>query len=300
MIDKFKKYSVIALASLVLFGCGANDSKNADVITVVNNGKAATISGLRSFGGESATTENLSTSKIRNSADSFSTDSESESSDQICQSGEMNFNTAQNQQMVSFDAKNCNDGYSTINGAASIQMYENDKGMFAEVLRDLTIRDEYFSLFAKKGSFVKFNIDNSNMTFTASFDVSVNNEVLKASNLKVVATEDQNSSSLYIASGEMLIGEYYFKVDPSHDGSTTPIVAGDNGFVGNGVIKLLDGAGHKVEFAVISQNEIAFKIDENGDGVFGEDEIMTENIEELFDTTMDSEESQGMEPMHDR
>ncbi|HIP59741.1 MAG TPA: hypothetical protein EYH01_04840 [Campylobacterales bacterium] len=280
MLKNIKNYSVVALATLVIVGCGGGSSSSSGLSKLENNGKAATIQGLRSLG-DSANTDNLSNTKIRSSADSFSSSQDGDDGN-ICQSGNMDFNTGNNQQTISFNANNCNDGYSTINGSARMEVYAGEKGGFAEVLTDLTVKDEYFSLFAKKGSNLKLNIDGSNIRLSASFQTNINGEEFSASNLSIVATESENGATFYISSGEMIMGEYYFQVDLSHGASTTPIIVSEDGFV-SGTIKLLDGAGRKVEIAVVSTDELAMKIDENGDGTFSDNEILIENIEDALD-----------------
>ncbi len=180
------------------------------------------------------------------------------------------------------------------NGSARVEMYaDGESGGFVEVLTDLTVKDEYFSLFAKKGSNLKINIDGSNMRLAASFETDINGEAFSASNLSIVATESENGATFYIGSGEMVMGEYYFQVDPSHDASTTPIKMGEDGFI-SGTIKLLDGAGHKMEIAVVSKDELAMKIDENGDGTFSDNEILIENIVDALDF-IDNEATEGSE-----
>ena len=270
------KYSFVALATILIIGCGNNDNGEKKT-SLVNNGKPVTIEGLKSFS-QKSNIDNISDSKISKTADSVSDAESSENSNSICQSGSMNFNTDKNQQIVSFTATNCNDGYSTINGSAKMEMYSNDKGGFVEVLRDLTVKDDYFSLFAKKGSFVKIDANNkSNIKVTAGFEVDVNGEAFSASNLLVVGSQSENKNSFYIASGEMIVGEYYFKVDESYDSSKTPFVMDESSYDDSlkegGLLKLLDGAGHKIEIEVTATNEVTMRVDENGDGIFSDNEI---------------------------
>jgi hypothetical protein len=277
---KMTKYSVVALATLII-GCGSGSSNKGAVNKLQNNGKPATIQGLRALGDE-IDTKNLSNTKIRSSASNFENRQNNPENESICQSGTMDFTTSNNQQVISFNfnAKNCNDGYSTINGSARMEAYGNDGGGFVKIIKDLTISDEYFSLFAKKGSFVKININANSLKLTAGFKSTINGEEFSASNLSVLASGNENGGSFSITSGQMIIGDYYFEVDTSS--KSTPIVTGKDGFV-SGTIKLLDGAGHKVEIAVVSAYELAFKIDENGDGTFSKNEILTENIKDAFD-----------------
>lgn len=298
MLKNITQYAVAALAALVIIGCGSND-KGETKSTLTNSGKAVTINGLQSLG-NGIEIENISATKLSSSADNYASNSES-SSDSMCQSGGMDINTQNNQQKVTFDAHNCNDGYSTVDGSVHVEMYPNNQGVFAEVLRDLTITDDSFSLFATKGSQIKLTVDAQNMRLTTSFEADINGEKIAAHNFSVVTKEDQYGASLYIASGEMTIGEYYFQVDPSHDPSTTPLYINDDGtndgFNVGGVIKLLDGAGHKIEISPISPYALQFKIDENGDGIFSSNEILVENLEELdFFPEAYEESSSASEP----
>lgn len=279
-----KKYSVVVLAALVMIGCGSSpkkkDKESSQGITKTT--KAATIAGLQGLG-DNANTKNLSNTKIRSSF------SKAESSDgefgSMCQQGTMDINAQESQQKMTFDANNCFDGYTNIDGFAAVEMYKNESGGFAKILSDLTISDDYFSLIAKKDSWIKLNISQgANITLTAGFQTTINGEKLSADNLKVVTKEIGEGGSVHLQSGEFNIGEYYFKVNPE----TTPIVMGNDGFI-SGVIKLTDGAGHKVEIATQGKDQIALKIDENGDGVFSENEISVENVDDLISTSHEEE-----------
>jgi hypothetical protein len=264
---------------LAIIGCGGSSSKGGSTETsfVQNNKKATTLAGLKSLGTDSSS-ENLSNTKVRSTLDKFNSD-DNQNIDQICQQGTMDVNTANNQQTMIFTADQCNDGFTTINGSAKVEIYDNEKGGFAKVLTDLTISDNYFSLLVKKDSWIKLQVNSQdNISLTAGFKTVINGETLAVDNLSIDASGGESGGSVLIKSGEIMIGDNYFKVV---DG-TTAIVTDTNSFV-SGTIKLLDGANHKVEIAVVSKDEIALKVDENGDGTFSANEISTENLKDALD-----------------
>jgi hypothetical protein len=255
---------------LLILGCG--DDKKDSVNFVQKNSEKVTMDKLRSLGGDSDFS-NFSGSNIGQSASSLDDDDFTGE----CQSGSLNL--VESGKSITFSANNCSDGDVTVNGKA--KMSGDEGGGFVEILENLTVKDSVFSLFAKKGSKISLGIDESSgvMTFNANFEASIDNEKFSAKNLSIVvsANKDSDGGSLDIKSGEVNVGGLYFKVEPG----TTPIVVDDNGLV-SGVIKLTDGSGQKMEIAVASANEVAFKIDENGDGEFSDSEITIENVEDFF------------------
>ncbi len=292
------KYSIAVVATLAMIGCGGGSSdKKSENLT--HSDKKATISGLRSFGDNVASSDSLENTKISSSLSRYNGSNYDDNRDSMCQSGSLDITPQNNEQKITFVANNCKDGYSTINGSAVLEMNEKTESGSAKVLSDLSILDEYFSLLIKKDSWVKLesnsiNDDEIDIKITANFKAVVNDEKFEANNLSFVMQEeeypDYDKESFYIESGEMLMGEFYFKVDPSHDQSKTAIATGENGFISGGVIKLLDGAGHKIEIAVVSKDELALKIDENGDGSFSDNEITTE-VMDIFPTSTSHESS---------
>ena len=62
------------------------------------------------------------------------------------------------------------------------------------------------------------------------------------------------------------MGGYYFKFVEQ----VSPFSGGEQ--LTSGLLKLVDGAGHKVEIAVVAPDVVELRIDENNDGVFQENE----------------------------
>jgi len=282
MLKKIKFYSIAAVTALFIIGCGGGDSGEKGSLQMISKStKAVKIDDLRELTADTDF-ERVKTSNLRSSVESFEKDQNDElNGDKICQTGSMDISTQKNRQKIVFDANNCYDGYTTIDGSAEIEIYTGESGGFAEVLSDLSIKDDYFSLIIKKGSNIKLAVKNDEIKLSADFDTVVNDEIVSARDLLIIASESENGGSFYIASGEMSIGEYYFKVDPSFDPAETPIVIGKDGSVG-GSIHLLDGAGHKIEISATSSGEMVVKVDENGDGTFSENETLTQK----FDTAI--------------
>lgn len=273
MLKNIKTYSVAAMVALVIVGCGSNKSSDS-VNFVQKNSEAITIQKLRSLGSDTDLS-NLNNTKIRQSASSYSSQTNNHEVMDEC------MNISESNELITFDANNCNDGNTKIDGSATVKMEQNGGG-FAKVLRDLTVSDNYFSLLAKKGSQIKVNFDKqNNFRLTASFQLIIDGENFSVNNLSIVTSGDEDGGSFYIAAGEVNAGGFYFQVDTSYDASSTPIVVNNDGFV-SGAIKLLDGAGHKMEIAVVSKNELSFRVDENGDGTFSENETFKESVEDLF------------------
>ncbi len=263
MLGSIIKYSTLILVTLMILGC-VSESDDKSPNTLQNSTKAVKIADLQNFG------NGVEYKNLRHSADTLSKTAQNDTNSGMCQSGSIDLNT------LSFDANNCDDGYVVIDGSASAQIYPNDRGGFAQVLRDLSILDGYFSLLVKKDSQIKIDINSQNgATITTSFQTEINGDKLSVDNLTMIGMSNDNGGLFYLSTGEILIDEYYIQVDPAHDGSTTPFVLDSSGFK-SGLMKLLDGAGHKIEIAVVSSDELALRVDENGDGVFSDDEIVTQ------------------------
>ncbi len=279
MISKIKIYSAVTIVALFVGGCGNTNSEAKNPLKKIEkNEKAITINDLRELSTDSGI-ENIQTSKLRSSALKIEEGKDGDQSgDNICKSGSMDFNTQNNHQKITFKAINCFDGYTTINGLANVEIYSNESGGKAEVLEDLSIKDNEFSLMLKKGSNINMTTNKGKTNIKTDFDLVANGKKLSVRNLFLVMKEDESGSSFYIASGEISTDEYYFKVDPSFDPSKTAIIANENGTV-SGAIHLIDGAGHKIEISINTSNRIEIWVDENGDGIRSENEKMIQSID---------------------
>lgn len=269
MLKNIKIYSVVALATLVILGCGSDSDKKSDVIDFVEkNSEIVTMEKLRSLGNDNNISQ-FTDSGVSRSAVKFS--DKNANFDEEC------INIDENEETSIFSANNCVDGDTSFNGQVKMSRDENDATF--EILQDVTAADDVFSFFAKKGSFIKMTNEQGKMTFTANFQTTIDNEEFSANNLKIIISENKanNGGSFHIQTGKVNVGELYFEVDPD----TTPIVVNSDGLV-SGVIKLTDGSGQKMEMEVASKDILKFKIDEDRDGKFSDSEITEENVEDFF------------------
>ncbi len=282
MLKYINKYSLVAITLALLIGCN-NNSGSSNESDLSKDSDPVTIESLKSL-------QSSIDKDTRSSIKSLSTkvsdeeikDPSSIDSAQICESGSIDFNLQEAQNQFSFEAKECMVDQSTIDGALEINGNENDMNIEIKVTKELSIKDQFSSLLAKKDSYlsIKFDMQN-NITISSSFDLLLDQEEIKVDDLVIKAKEDTTSVSIYMPSGEMRIGKVYLKVDPNYDNSKTPFVINDDGSLQKGgLIKFLDILNHKMEIEAISSNEIEFRVDQNGDGEFSEDEKLIQNLDE--------------------
>jgi len=265
-----KSFSLAAMAVLVMVGCnsGSNDTPKTTSF-VEKNAKVATISGVKSIGNN---TENISIKSI--SETSKDLDKRETSSTQLCQSGSMTFTGDGSSDNFSLDASNCKNEDSTINGAFHANISKASHTANMEVTRDLSVEDNEGNFLVKKGSKITASGTDTSALIKADFLLSANGEEIALENLSVAAEDQANDKiSISFRSGKINIAGYYFEFVSQ----VKPFIVGDDG-VESGLLRLQDGAGHKVEIDVESANNVAFKLDENGDGVFSENEIERENF----------------------
>jgi len=264
-----KSLSLAAVAVLVMVGCNSG-SKSSDAPSfVTKNTQAATIKGLQSLGD---TVNSDSFQSVKSTADNtYSKDTSGDYIDngQPCDSGSMTFTGGEDSPSFSLDAKNCTKDGSTINGTLSASSSEGTKKASGTVTRDFTIVDEGMNLFLAKNSHVSIN------DHTIDIDVKskINNDEVSANNLSVTFTESENGATFSFSSGVVNIAGYYFEFVSQ----VSPFVMGNDG-IESGLLKLKDGAGHKVELFVEATNQVALRIDENDDGQFSEEETLRDNF----------------------
>ncbi len=261
-----RSFSTVAMAALVLVGCGGTGSKSEESSAFVSkNDKAATIQGLKSFGNNGVAQEETTFTKVSASYESNKDvwTPSSPSSDAPCQSGSMILPQEQNGGDFSFSANNCKNGETTIDGAVSIQASESQESGILEVTRDFSLVEGSDTFSIQKGS--KVVADEHGLT--ANVQAKVNGEVLSASNLSVSYDLSENAPTVSFHSGEVNMGGYYFKFVEQ----VRPFT-GDAQLT-SGLLKLVDGAGHRVEIAVTVPDVVELRIDENGNGTFEANEI---------------------------
>ena len=263
-----KGFSLVALTTLVMVGCGGTGTKSTSTF-VQKNAKAVSVSALKNLGD----TNTVTTKSLKSAGDSASKtfakrENENNGSGMgLCESGTLDIgNTGSN--AFSIDASSCVNGTTTINGALNATVNESAKTGSAEVTRDFSVIEDIDNIFIVKGS--KLSIENE--TIKADFSTKINGALLSADNLQAIFSEDGDNTSLSFTSGVVNVAGYYFE-----------FVSQDVPFSGTdsltaGKLTLKDGAGHKVLIEVESADSVALKIDENGDGVFSESEILRDSL----------------------
>ncbi len=280
MLSYIKKYSLAIIVSFALLGCVDSNKSTKNSDTFERNSNAVTIESLKSFGTK------IETKNLRAPIETLKTQTSMQPNgmqdSKICQNdGTMDFNIQESKNQFSFDANNCTIDQTTINGAITINSNQQNQNILIEVIKELTIDDPSSSILIKKGSKLSITLETTTHSFTidTSFHSIIDNEVLAVNNLVIKGTnKDDIVNLIYLESGEMLLGNNYLKVDPSYDHSQTPFTIDQNGYLQSGLMKLLDGASHKIEIAVKSENELEIKVDENGDGNFSDNEILIEYL----------------------
>jgi hypothetical protein len=278
MIKKITIASVVAMAIVGCGGSGSSSDSKTNSNFVTKNSKAVTVEGLKSMN-SSIGVKKVSAKNLRDTKDNYETksddvDMQSSKENDICSGGgSFSFLDDEKSQIFKLSAQNCKEGTSTINGSIVMKglMEEGDSGTI-EVTKDLTINDskENIDLFASKGS----NIFFSDTKIKADFNLKVNGETISADNLVITGKDDEatDSSTVHFASGALNVGEYYFKIVKQK----SDFITDENG-IKSGVLDLVDGAGHKVELSA-NNNKISLKVDQNGDGVFDTNEVLSEDI----------------------
>ncbi len=265
-----KYMSVVAMTALVMVGCGGTGSKAPASNTFVEkSAKASSVVGLKSFGVNPTTKETMKVSKATAAYDSQKGQIDDESTGEICESGTMTFPHTSSNGNYSFVADHCKNGTSTIDGTVNIVSSEAQKSADIKVVKTFTLLEDSDSLRIDEGSRLKLT-ENS---LSTDFKAKVNGELLSASNLTASFDVHDTGITLSFTGGELNVGEYYFKFVEQ----TEPFFLGDD--AGSGLLKLVDGAGHNVEVAVVGVDTVELRIDENGNGTFeeSEKEIFSDN-----------------------
>ena len=263
-----KRFSIIAILALGFMGCGGSGDKTTGSAFVAKNTNAVTISGLKSLG-DSIDTKASSRSLQSVAKQTYGDDTTPTSSQGTpCESGSMKITGGQNSQAFSLDAQQCKNGSTTINGALTAQIDEQTKSGSIEVTRDITITDSGENMFVAKGS----KLSAKDNIIHADFKATINGNRLSAKNVAIAYTEQGEVTTVHFQSGQVNIADYYleFVAQP------TPFVIDESGLA-SGELDLKDGAGHNVVITVDANKQPVLKVDQNGDGTFSADEILTDD-----------------------
>jgi len=263
-----KSFSLAAVAVLMMVGCNSGSKSDSAPSFVTKNSKAVTIGSLQNLG-DTVSTESLKS--VKSTADNtYNKDDSSnyEENDQPCDTGSMVFSEV-GSSSFSMDATNCTKDGTIINGAFSLSVSESDRKASAKVTKAFTVVDEGTNLFLAKDSKIIVN----DHTIEIDFQSKINNEEISGNNLSIAFTEKNNGATFSFTSGVVNVAGYYFEFVSQE----SPFVLGDYGLE-SGLLKLKDGAGHKVEIFVEAANQVALKVDENGDGIFSEDEVLRDSF----------------------
>lgn len=270
MIKKIKIYSVVALAALVIIGCGAddnNESTTKDFSTYSDAEKLAYA--------------------IANQRDTFAAGqgeqktSKSRAFGVSCEKGgtvDVNFFDPSEYLLSGMTFKNCDDGYGVTNGTVKIDLDSNDDGTIS-FLTDFSVKGDD-DIFIKKGGTVTMNHDGEWEVSTINMVAIYNGVTHGGENLVYRSKELPNGYYIeYPESGREKIGDSaYFDVDTSYNASKTPFTSNTNDELLSGHFKYLDANNNAVELEVTSKDIITVRVDENGDGVFSDDEKSIVNL----------------------
>jgi len=279
-MKKMSIYSLAALVALVSIGCGGGGNSNIPTQGIVqNNNQAATVSGLNNLKSTSKLDTLSDNSGVKSSFDTASeSDTEIDDTTSLCDTGSIVYNANEATKVITVNADNCSDGSSTLDGAVSVKLEgsdENPTGATATVTRDISLNDNTQNSFSIEKD-ATLNVDFTevgNKEYTdleTTFKSKVNGVTINVLGLKVKITEEDmggmqdDKSEIDVKSGEFNIGSYYFKIDESKNNTIS-----DNA----GTIHMTDGADNGVVL-MVEDGELVLKVDENGDGIYSDNEIV--------------------------
>ncbi len=282
MLKNIKKYSVVALATLVLIGCGAddkNESTTKDLSTYSDAEKLA----YALVNQKKALNAGQSDEKQNKALDSEQSDVKQSRKVQECQNGgSMDFGDFDPSNYMEYYTpptitfKNCNDGDSTINGKIKMDLYSDEEGTIS-YLTDFSFKDSEGSGLIKQGGRVEFHNEGGWEVATINMVAVFNGVTHGGENLIYRSKEFSDGSILeYPVSGKEKIGDStYFTVDPNYDASVTPFKSNANYELLSGLFKYLDKNNNAVELQITSKDVVTVRVDENGDGTFSDSEKST-------------------------
>jgi hypothetical protein len=292
MLKIVKIYSVVALATLVMIGCGASDDggKSPEKKPPIGGGKK----GISQYNDA----EKLACALVKQRKalkfgknDDKNDDKKKRAFDQSCKNGgvmdfgnidiggfqrfdEINFNKPM---ILTF--KKCDDGYGILNGTINMDLDDNDDGTI-EYVTDFSFEDENDRGVIKKGGRVDMYHDGEWEVATINMIMNVNGITHGGEDLVYRSKELPDGVYLeYPVSGREKIGDSaYFEVDPAYDAGQTPFKSDKNDILKSGKFRYIDAQEHAVELEVTGDDIVTVRVDEDGDGEFKDREISSINL----------------------
>lgn len=268
MLKNIKKYSVVALATLVMIGCGASD-----------DGKT-TQKDLSSY----SDAEKLAYALVNQKKALSVGESEEKKSRDIleCQNGgsmdfgERDYSDFLNNGPTTMIFRNCDDGYGTTNGTMKMDLDNYGNGTMT-FLTDFSFKDATDEGLIKQGGRVEMHTEGDWEVATINMVVVFNGVTHGGENLIYRSRELPNGGyEEYPVSGKEKIGDSsYFTVDPSYEAWKTPFISNANDELISGLFKYLDANDHAVELEITAKDAVTVRVDENGDGAFSDTEQST-------------------------
>ncbi len=275
MFKNIKIYSLVALATLVLVGCGGSSDSNA-------NSSSSTPATIKKFsqGVENLTdAEKLAYAVANQNKLPTGKSNKKRSRDlQNCTNGgtmDMVFDP-QNLTQMSIVFDNCAEDGEISNGTMKLDgMSENGEPTKITFVTDFKVTGDE-NVFVKKGGTMQRIKEGIWEKMIINVEMTVNGVTHGGENLIYKGKESQDGSFIeFPISGKEKIGNSaYFTVDTSYDASATPFKEDKDGNLQKGgLFKYKDKNNHKVELEVTDTNVVTVRVDSDGDGSFSSDEI---------------------------
>ncbi len=273
MFKNIKIYSLVALATLVLVGCGGSSDSSSTT--------SATIKKF-SQGVENLTDAEKLAYAVANQ-DKLPTGSSNKKSSralnsQSCTNGgtmDMEFDP-QNLTQMSIVFYNCVEDGDISNGTMKLDgMSENGEPTKITFVTDFEVTGDE-NVFVKKGGTMQMLKEGIWEKMIINVEMTVNGVTHGGENLIYKGRDLPNGSFIeFPISGKEKIGDSaYFTVDTSYDASATPFEEDKDGNLQKGgFFKYKDKNNHKVELEVTDTNVVTVRVDSDGDGSFSSDEM---------------------------
>ncbi len=273
MYKNIKIYSLVALATLVLVGCGgSSDSSSTTQVTIKKFSQGVeNLTDAQKLAYAVANQNKLPTG-------SSSKKSSRDLHPQSCTNGgsmNMEFDLPDPTQMTIF-FKDCVEDGEISNGTMKLDGMSNE-GEPSKItfVTDFKVSGDE-NVFVKKGGTMQRIKEGAWEKMILNVEMTVNGVTHGGENLIYKSKESQDGSYIsFPISGKEKIGDSaYFTVDTSYDASATPFKEDkDENLQKGGLFKYKDKNNHKVELEVTDTNIVTVRVDSDGDGSFSSDEI---------------------------